>query len=175
MAGPLPSPGYKGVACASSSSPLPRPFRQRKPPRRRRRRPSFSSSSRSTSSRPNLFDEYRPQFTGGLARLATGTVFHNGYQSHANDRDLPRPFDHPHRRSSGAHRDHRQQLDRPVDRRAPTRRSIAPRTRRVPGSSSTDYKVSPEASAGADAGRADEGALARPAATSRCRARTARR
>src|SRR4051794_25108623 len=31
----------------------------------------------------DLFDEYRPQFTGGLARLATGTVFRNGYQSHA--------------------------------------------------------------------------------------------
>jgi predicted AlkP superfamily pyrophosphatase or phosphodiesterase len=31
----------------------------------------------------DLFDEYRPQFTGGLARLASGTVFRNGYQSHA--------------------------------------------------------------------------------------------
>jgi predicted AlkP superfamily pyrophosphatase or phosphodiesterase len=31
----------------------------------------------------DLFDEYRPHFTGGLARLATGTVFRNGYQSHA--------------------------------------------------------------------------------------------
>ena len=30
----------------------------------------------------NLFDEYRPHWTGGLARLSTGTVFHNGYQSH---------------------------------------------------------------------------------------------
>ena len=31
----------------------------------------------------DLFDEYRPHFTGGLARLAGGTVFRNGYQSHA--------------------------------------------------------------------------------------------
>ena len=31
----------------------------------------------------DLFDEYRPYFTGGLARLAGGTVFRNGYQAHA--------------------------------------------------------------------------------------------
>ncbi len=30
----------------------------------------------------DLFDEYRPRFAGGLARLASGTVFHNGYQGH---------------------------------------------------------------------------------------------
>ena len=32
------------------------------------------------------------------------------------DRDLPRPFDHPHRRPPGADRDHRQQLVRPERR-----------------------------------------------------------
>ncbi|MFL6760718.1 alkaline phosphatase family protein [Sphingomonas sp.] len=37
----------------------------------------------------NLFDEYRPQFTGGLARLATGNVFRNGYQSHAMTETCP--------------------------------------------------------------------------------------
>src|SRR5947208_850428 len=37
----------------------------------------------------NLFDEYRPQFTGGFARLATGTVFRNGYQSHALTETCP--------------------------------------------------------------------------------------
>ena len=26
----------------------------------------------------DLFDEYRPHFTGGLARLASGAVFRNG-------------------------------------------------------------------------------------------------
>jgi predicted AlkP superfamily pyrophosphatase or phosphodiesterase len=31
----------------------------------------------------DLWDEYRSQFTGGFARLASGTVFRNGYQSHA--------------------------------------------------------------------------------------------
>jgi hypothetical protein len=37
----------------------------------------------------NLWDEYRPQFTGGFARLAQGTVFHNGYQSHAATETCP--------------------------------------------------------------------------------------
>src|SRR5205823_7782361 len=37
----------------------------------------------------NLFDEYRPQFSAGFARLATGTVFRNGYQSHANTETCP--------------------------------------------------------------------------------------
>src|SRR5437660_7230261 len=37
----------------------------------------------------NLFDEYRPQFTGGFARLASGTVFRNGYQSHALTETCP--------------------------------------------------------------------------------------
>lgn len=37
----------------------------------------------------DLFDEYRSQFTGGLARLAGGTVFRNGYQSHAATETCP--------------------------------------------------------------------------------------
>src|ERR671912_1934819 len=37
----------------------------------------------------DLFDEYRPQFTGGLARLAKGTVFRNGFQSHAATETCP--------------------------------------------------------------------------------------
>jgi predicted AlkP superfamily pyrophosphatase or phosphodiesterase len=37
----------------------------------------------------NLFDEYRPQFTAGLARLATGTVFDKAFQSHANTETCP--------------------------------------------------------------------------------------
>ncbi|HEY6047893.1 MAG TPA: alkaline phosphatase family protein, partial [Sphingomicrobium sp.] len=36
-----------------------------------------------------LFDQYRPQFSGGFARLAQGAVFHNGYQSHANTETCP--------------------------------------------------------------------------------------
>jgi predicted AlkP superfamily pyrophosphatase or phosphodiesterase len=31
----------------------------------------------------DLWDEYRPQFTAGLARLGSGAAFRNGYQSHA--------------------------------------------------------------------------------------------
>ena len=30
----------------------------------------------------DLFDEYRPRLTNGLARLATGSVYRNGYQGH---------------------------------------------------------------------------------------------
>src|SRR3954462_12009641 len=37
----------------------------------------------------NLWNEYRPQFTGGFARLASGTVFRNGYQSHAGTETCP--------------------------------------------------------------------------------------
>lgn len=37
----------------------------------------------------DLFDEYRSQFTGGLARLASGTVFDKAYQAHANTETCP--------------------------------------------------------------------------------------
>ncbi len=37
----------------------------------------------------NLFDEYRPHFTAGLARLANGTVFRNGYQGQAATETCP--------------------------------------------------------------------------------------
>lgn len=37
----------------------------------------------------DLFDEYRAQFTGGLARLASGVVYRNGYQSHATTETCP--------------------------------------------------------------------------------------
>jgi predicted AlkP superfamily pyrophosphatase or phosphodiesterase len=37
----------------------------------------------------DLWDEYRPQFSGGLARLAQGTVFRNGFQSHAATETCP--------------------------------------------------------------------------------------
>src|SRR5687768_10172665 len=30
----------------------------------------------------DLYDEYRPRLQGGFARLSSGTVFRNGYQSH---------------------------------------------------------------------------------------------
>ncbi|MDQ2879357.1 MAG: alkaline phosphatase family protein [Pseudomonadota bacterium] len=37
----------------------------------------------------DLFDEYRPHAHGGFARLLTGAVFHNGYQSHAATETCP--------------------------------------------------------------------------------------
>lgn len=37
----------------------------------------------------DLFDEYRAQFTGGLARLSRGTVYRNGYQAHAATETCP--------------------------------------------------------------------------------------
>ena len=37
----------------------------------------------------DLFETYRPTFTGGLARVSRGTVFRNGYQAHANTETCP--------------------------------------------------------------------------------------
>jgi len=37
----------------------------------------------------DLFDEYRPHWSGGLARLSSGTVYRNGYQSHAATETCP--------------------------------------------------------------------------------------
>jgi len=37
----------------------------------------------------DLWDEYRPQFSGGFARLGSGTVFRNGYQSQAGTETCP--------------------------------------------------------------------------------------
>ena len=42
----------------------------------------------------DLWDQYRSRFTGGFARLASGTVFRNGYQAmtatEVSDAALPR-------------------------------------------------------------------------------------
>ena len=37
----------------------------------------------------DLWDEYRPMFGGGFARLARGTAFRNGYQGHAATETCP--------------------------------------------------------------------------------------
>ena len=79
----------------------------------------------------NLFDEYRPQFTGGLARLASGTVFRNGYQSHAATETCPGHStiltgDHPARTGII----NNIWIDQSIA--GPTRASIAPRTRPCP-------------------------------------------
>jgi predicted AlkP superfamily pyrophosphatase or phosphodiesterase len=90
----------------------------------------------------DLFDEYRPQFTAGLARLARGTVFHNGYQSHAATETCPGHStiltgDRPARTGIIANTWVDQSLTR-------SDKSVyCAEDERVPGSSSIAYTVSP--------------------------------
>jgi predicted AlkP superfamily pyrophosphatase or phosphodiesterase len=90
----------------------------------------------------DLFDEYRPQFTGGLARLATGTLYRNGYQSHATTETCPGHStiltgDHPARTGIVA--------NAWADYAAPRADKIVycAEDEKAPGTSSTNYKVSP--------------------------------
>src|SRR6478672_3943255 len=90
----------------------------------------------------DLFDEYRPQFTGGFARLATGAVFHNGYQSHAATETCPGHStiltgDHPARTGIIANF----WIDQSVGRSDKT--VYCAEDERVPGSGSSTYTVSP--------------------------------
>ena len=90
----------------------------------------------------DLFDEYRPHFTGGLARLARGTVFRNAYQSHAATETCPGHStiltgDRPERTGiiANAWVDQSQiRSDKTV---------YCAEDERVPGSSSIAYTVSP--------------------------------
>ena len=90
----------------------------------------------------NLFDEYRPQWTGGFARLSGGTVFRNGYQSHAATETCPGHStlltgDHPSRTGIISNAWIDQSL---------TRSDVSvycAEDESVPGTSSTAYKVSP--------------------------------
>jgi predicted AlkP superfamily pyrophosphatase or phosphodiesterase len=91
----------------------------------------------------NLFDEYRPQFTAGLARLASGTDFKNGYQSHAMTETCPGHStiltgDHPARTGIIGN----SWVDQSIARADKT--VYCAEDERVPGTSSTNYKVSPE-------------------------------
>jgi predicted AlkP superfamily pyrophosphatase or phosphodiesterase len=91
----------------------------------------------------DLFDEYRPQWTAGFAQLAGGTVFRNGYQSHAATETCPGHStlltgDHPSRTGiiSNAW------IDQNV-----TRSDISvycAEDENVPGTSSIAYTVSPK-------------------------------
>jgi predicted AlkP superfamily pyrophosphatase or phosphodiesterase len=89
----------------------------------------------------NLFDEYRPHFTAGLAEIASGTVFSNGFQSHANTETCPGHStiltgDHPSRTGiiSNAW------IDQSISRQDKTVYCAEDET--VPGTSSTHYRVS---------------------------------
>ena len=91
----------------------------------------------------NLFDEYRPQFTAGMARLASGTVFRNGYQSHALTETCPGHStmltgDHPAR--TGIINNF--WIDQAIARSDKSVYCAEDET--VPGTSSIAYKVSPK-------------------------------
>src|SRR5947209_14657652 len=91
----------------------------------------------------DLWDEYRPQFTGGFARLASGTVYRNGYQSHAATETCPGHStiltgDRPARTGIIANN----WIDQGVARADKSVYCAEDET--VPGTSSTAYKVSPK-------------------------------
>src|SRR5437868_12772209 len=91
----------------------------------------------------NLFDEYRPQFTAGFARLASGTVFRNGYQAHALTETCPGHStlltgDHPAR--TGIINNF--WIDQSIARSDKSVYCAEDET--VPGTSSIAYKVSPK-------------------------------
>jgi hypothetical protein len=90
----------------------------------------------------NLWDEYRPHFTGGLARLGGGMAFRNGYQSHAATETCPGHStiltgSHPSRTGIIA--------NTWLDQAAPRtdKYVYCAEDERVPGSSSSHYTVSP--------------------------------
>ena len=90
----------------------------------------------------DLFDEYRPHYTAGLARLASGTVFDRAFQSHANTETCPGHStiltgDHPARTGIVSN----SWIDQSIARADKTVYCAEDET--VPGSSSTHYTVSP--------------------------------
>ena len=82
-------------------------------------------------------------FIGGFARLSRGTVFRNGYQSHAATETCPGHSTILTGSRSGADGNHRQHVGRPVAERDRTRRFIAPRTSACPDRHRSTYTVSP--------------------------------
>jgi predicted AlkP superfamily pyrophosphatase or phosphodiesterase len=89
----------------------------------------------------DLWDTYGPQFTGGFARFAAGTVFRNGYQSHAATETCPGHStlltgDHPATTGIVANAWLNQSLTR-SDKDVYCAEDEA-----APGTSSTSYKVS---------------------------------
>lgn len=74
--------GILGLLATASPAIQPRPRAAQAPPRL-----VIAISVDQLSA--DLFDQYRPHFTGGLARLARGTAFRNGYQAHAMTETCP--------------------------------------------------------------------------------------
>lgn len=90
----------------------------------------------------DLFDEFRPQFTGGLARIASGVAFRNGYQSHAatdtcSGHSTILTGDHPARTGIIAN----SWIDQSVER--PDKTVYCAEDETVAGTSSSKYRVSP--------------------------------
>ena len=91
----------------------------------------------------NLFDEYRPQFNAGMARLAAGTVFNNGFQSHSMTETCPGHStlltgDHPSRTGIIGNT----WIDQSIGRSDKTVYCVEDEAQ--PGTSSIAYKVSPK-------------------------------
>jgi predicted AlkP superfamily pyrophosphatase or phosphodiesterase len=91
----------------------------------------------------DLWDEYRPQWSDGFARLAGGTVFRNGYQSHAATETCPGHStiltgDRPSRTGIIANN----WIDQGVSRSDVSIYCAEDET--VPGTSSIAYQVSPK-------------------------------
>jgi predicted AlkP superfamily pyrophosphatase or phosphodiesterase len=90
----------------------------------------------------DLYDEYRPHFTDGLARLSSGIVFRNGYQAHNASETCPGHStiltgSHPSRTGIVANfwfNPSQERSDKAV---------YCSEDERVPGSSSLAYTVSP--------------------------------
>ena len=90
----------------------------------------------------DLFDQYGPHFTGGLARIASGTAFRNGYQAHAATETCPGHStiltgSHPANTGIIGNTWVDQSLSRS------DRTVYCAEDERVPGSSTTSYTVSP--------------------------------
>jgi predicted AlkP superfamily pyrophosphatase or phosphodiesterase len=91
----------------------------------------------------DLFDEYRAQFAAGFARIASGTVFRNGYQSHAATETCPGHStiltgDHPARTGIIANN----WIDQKAARADKTVYCAEDET--APGTTSVKYQVSPK-------------------------------
>lgn len=90
----------------------------------------------------DLYDEYRPHFTAGLARLGSGVAFHNGYQSHNATETCPGHStiltgSHPSRTGIIAN------IWFDLSQQRSDKAVYCAEDERVPGTSSLSYTVSP--------------------------------
>ncbi len=136
--------GVQACTCVNLSSPPRRLSSPLPPPRSSPLPPSSSSSSPSTSSRRTCSTNIGRSSPAGFARLASGTVFRNGYQSHAMTETCPGHStiltgDHPARTGIVE-----QLLDRPVDRPLGQERLLRRGRDACRAPARSRYKVSPK-------------------------------